>query len=376
MKILLTGGGTAGHVNPALAMAETFRQHDPDTEILFAASAQPNDKAGDLVPKAGYELTGLHIRGLRRPVYHPSNLALPFLMIRSRHEARKLIRDFKPDLIIGTGGYACWPVVAEGARMGIPTAVHESNALPGKAVAKVKKQVDRIFINFPDTAKRLGMEHDPKVIRVGNPHMPGFAAVDRAAARRTLGLRDDELCILAFGGSLGAEAVNDAMVSLEADIAASRPGVVVFHGTGKRDYDRTLAALRAAGADGCPRICLMDYIYDMPVRMAAADLVISRAGAMTISELALLGKAAVLVPSPYVADNHQLKNAMALHEAGAARYVEEQELPAGALSRVVDELLTDAVTRRRMGEAVKAGFACPDANEIMYREMLKLCQSK
>ena len=376
MRVLFTGGGTAGHVNPALAMAETFRQHDPDAAIMFAASAQPNDKAKDLVPKAGWDLTGLHIKGLRRPVYHPANLALPFLMIRSKREARRLIEAFKPDLIVGTGGYACWPVVSEGARMGIPTAVHESNALPGKAIVKVKKQVDRIFINFPDTARRLGMENDPKVIRVGNPSMPGFAAADRAAARRALGLRDDELCVLAFGGSLGAEAVNDAMVTLEADAARNDPRTVIFHGTGKREYERTLTALRATGADACPRIHLMDYIYDMPLRMAAADLVISRAGAMTISELALLGKAAVLIPSPYVADKHQLKNAVSLAEAGAAAYVEEKDLPAGALSRTVRDLLTDPDARRRMGDAIRTGFACPDANEIMYREMLKLCQNK
>lgn len=374
MHILLTGGGTAGHVNPALALAETFRRHDPDTSILFAASAQPNDKAGDLVPKAGYELAGLHIRGLRRPVCHPANLGLPFLMLRSRREAAALIRQFQPDLIIGTGGFACWPVVAEGARRGIPTAVHESNALPGKAIVKVKNSVDRIFINFPDTARRLGMEGNDKVIRVGNPHMPGFATADREDARRRLGISDDELCVLAFGGSLGAEALNDAMVTLEAQIAADHPHVVVFHGTGKRDCERTTAALQKTGADRCPRIHVMDYMYDMPLRMAAADLVIARAGAMTISELALLGKAAILVPSPYVADNHQLKNAVSLANEGAAQYVEEKDLPGGALSTAVFRLLDDADTRRTLGVRIRERFACPDANEVMYREMMKLCR--
>lgn len=374
MRILLTGGGTAGHVNPALALAETFRQHDPDAGILFAASAQPNDKAGDLVPKAGYELAGLHIRGLRRPVYHPANLGLPFLMLRSRREAAALIKEFKPDLIIGTGGYACWPVVAEGARRGVPTAVHESNAQPGKAIIKVKNSVDRIFINFPDTARRLGMEGNDKVIRVGNPHMPGFAAADRADARRRLGIADDELCVLAFGGSLGAQHVNTALAALEREIADKHPKVTVFHGTGKGDYERVTQLLRETGVDACPRIRVTDYIYDMPLRMAAADLVISRAGAMTISELALLGKAAILVPSPYVPDDHQLKNARSLAENGAARYVEEKYLADGALTEAVLALLADADARRALGESIRERFACPDANEVMYREMMKLCQ--
>ena len=165
MKLLLTGGGTAGHVNPALAIAAAWKQQDPTAEILFAASGIPTDKAADLIPRAGYELRKINIRGLRRPVYSPSNLVLPFIMLRSRKEAKALIKEFKPDLIIGTGGYACWPVVSVGASMGIPTAVHESNAIPGKAIESVKKKVDLIMVNFPETIHRLGMtENDRRVL--------------------------------------------------------------------------------------------------------------------------------------------------------------------------------------------------------------------
>lgn len=155
MRILLTGGGTAGHVNPALAVADALRARDSETQFLFAASDMPRDKANDLIPRAGYELRHIHIRGMRSPIVHPANLALPFIMSRARRQARALIRAFSPDLIIGTGGFACWPVVAEGAALGIPTAVHESNALPGKAIMQVRHRVDRIFINFPETADRV-----------------------------------------------------------------------------------------------------------------------------------------------------------------------------------------------------------------------------
>ena len=362
MGILLTGGGTAGHVNPALAVAAALRARDPETQFLFAASDMPRDKANDLIPRAGYELRHIHIRGVRSPIVHPANLALPF----------------SPDLIIGTGGFACWPVVAEGAALGIPTAVHESNALPGKAIMQVRHRVDRIFINFPETADRLnltGRERD-RIIRVGNPILPGFGAVSRADARKQLGLAPDEVSVLAFGGSLGAERLNDALVALAERVARDLPHVTLTFAAGKRDYDRTAANLKGSAAAGCPRISLLDYIYDMPVRMAAADLVVSRAGAMTVSELSLLGKAAVLVPSPYVADNHQLRNAQALVRAGAGVCVEEDGLPGGALERAVLPLLAQSAERAAMGQRLQEGFACPDANERLCVELLRLARGQ
>lgn len=373
MKILLTGGGTGGHVNPALAIASTFQAKHPDAEIYFAASALPSDKATDLVPRAGYKLYTVHIRGVRRPVFHPINLRLPFVMIRSRVEAKKIIEEVRPDLIVGTGGYACWPLVSAGIAMGIPTAVHESNALPGKAIKKVKAKAGRVLINFPETAARLGLkEGDGRAVRVGNPHMAGFATVDRAAARAKLGLADNDIYILSFGGSLGAEYVNDAVVKLCKETILSRAHVRVLHAAGKRDYHRTVDNLENSGAGNCDRIKLVDYIYDMPVQMAAADLVISRAGAMSISELALMGKAAILVPSPYVAEQHQLKNAMALVKEDAGVCVEEKTLTDGALTRAVETLLADPARCAAMGKNIRVKFACPEANEAIYRELMAL----
>ena len=365
MRILMTGGGTAGHVNPALAIAETIKEQQPDAEIAFVASALPRDKANDLVPRAGYPLHTVHIQGLTRPVWSPSNLKLPILMVKSKGEAGKIIDAFKPDLIVGTGGFACWPLCAMGVKRGIPTAIHESNALPGKAVMKLKDKADLVMVNFNETIDRLGMKEGSHVVRVGNPMMPGFSTVSREEARRTLGLAPDELYVLSFGGSLGAEYVNDAVVKLAAELTEN-PRVKLIHAAGKRDYDRILADWNATAAGKCERMTLTDYIYDMPVRMAAADLVISRAGAMSVSELALLGKAAILIPSPYVAEQHQLKNAMALVHEGAGACVEEHTLPEGALSKRVKALLEDPVTRLEMGEKIREKFACPDANERIY----------
>ena len=375
MRILMTGGGTAGHVNPALAIAATIREKHPDAEILFVASAQPRDKATDLVPRAGYELQKVHIRGLARPLWSPSNISVPFLMLRSKGEARKIIENFRPDLIVGTGGYACWPLCSMGKKMGIPTTLHESNALPGIAVKQLRDQVDLILVNFQDTVRRLESrgKHNA-ILRVGNPMMPGFATVSREEARRALGLDPNCLYVLSFGGSLGAEYVNDAVVKL-ASALTDDADVRLIHAAGKRDYDRIRADWDAAVAGFCNRMKLVDYIYDMPIQMAAADLVISRAGAMSISELALMGKAAVLIPSPHVAEQHQLKNAMALVDEGAGVCVEEATLLDGTLTRTVKMLLKDVEGRARMGKLIRERFACPDANEVIYANLMELIQS-
>lgn len=374
MRILMTGGGTAGHVNPALAIAATLKEKHPDAEILFAASTQPRDKAADLVPRAGYAFRTIHIRGLARPYWSPSNLQLPFLMIKSRREAAALIRDFKPDLIVGTGGFACWPLCSMGKKLGIPTVLHESNAIPGKAIKQLKNSVDLILVNFEDTIRRLDEEgkHSPAV-RVGNPMMAGFATVSRREARRALGLSPNELYVLSFGGSLGAEYVNDAVVKLAAELTED-PRVRLLHAAGKRDYDRIRTDWDATTAGKRGRMTLTDYIYDMPVQMAAADLVISRAGAMSISELALTGKAVVFIPSPYVAENHQYKNAMALVEKSAAVCVEEKTLAEGALTEQVKSLLGDPAKRADMERRIR-DFACPDANEQIYTRLVSLLRS-
>jgi UDP-N-acetylglucosamine--N-acetylmuramyl-(pentapeptide) pyrophosphoryl-undecaprenol N-acetylglucosamine transferase len=365
MRILFTGGGTAGHVNPALAIAAAMKDRHPDAEIAFVASDGIRDKANDLVPRAGYPLHTVHIRGMVRPIFMPANLKLPYYMIRAKKEAAQIVREFRPDLIVGTGGYACWPLCRVGIAQGIPTVIHESNAIPGKAIMKLAKGADRVLVNFEATADMMRKHtHPDQVVRVGNPMMPGFARYSRAAARSELGLSDNDLYILSFGGSLGAEYVNDAVVNLAVSLAADgSEHVKLLHAAGKRDYARIRDAWDAVPAEVQKSIQLTEYIYDMPRQMAAADLVISRAGAMSISELSLLGKAAIFIPSPYVAAQHQLKNAMALVREGAARCVEEHTLTTGALEREVRGLMADSEARDRMEVAIREKFAMPDANE-------------
>ena len=366
----MTGGGTAGHINPALAIAETIRKNDPTAEIEFVGVR--NGKEVDLVPREGYRLHFVRAMGLRRSL-SPENIKALYLAWHAPRakDTLAILDEFKPDIVIGTGGYASWPIMKAAINRGIPTAVHESNALPGKTVRQLQKSVDRIWVNFPQTAQRLKAKE--KILHVGNPLRGGFGAVSRERAKEQLGIDKDRLFVLSFGGSLGAETVNQAVISVMQKLIAQHSRVLHMHATGKRDYENCKKAFDDAGlkeSDGC---ILTDYIYDMPLRMAAADIVISRAGAMTLSELALMKKAAILIPSPYVADNHQYLNAKTLADVDAACLVEESTLESGALTEALCEMIENKERRLRMEQQI-AQFADATANRRIWEDILKLTQ--
>ncbi len=369
MRVLLTGGGTAGHINPALAIAEIVRRKDPQAEILFVGIR--GGKEEDLVPREGYALKYVNVMGIQRSLSLKNGKAL-WLAVTSPYAKRTtdILDEFRPDVVIGTGGYACWPIMAAAARRGIPTALHESNAKPGLAVRRLQKRVDRIWINFPQTADKLKTKKE-KILRVGNPLRGGFGTVPKAEARRKLGIPSDQHFILSFGGSLGAENLNLAMLDVMHDAVARDQSLLCVHATGKRDFETTRKRFSELGLEEHKNCVLTDYIYDMPLRMAAADVIISRAGAMTLSELSRLGKAAILVPSPYVADNHQFENAKALADAGAGILVEESTLKDGALTQALCGLLKNGEERRRMETKIK-GFADLDVDRILMEEISAL----
>lgn len=375
MNILMTGGGTAGHVNPAIAIADTIQKKYPDARIAFAASTEPSDKARELLSRTQYgEFYSIDICGMRSPAFHPGNVRTAYLMVKSQGQAKKLIRDFKPDIIIGTGGYASWPLLATGAGMGVPTLVHESNALPGKALMQVRGKVDRILVNFPEAAERFGLPDKTRV--VGNPLLGGFTTCDAKEARRAIGVDGSyRYMVLAVGGSRGAMMVNRYVFEMIESMAKARPDVLFVTATGKDYYAEYKEKYAKAGLDTLPNVRVSEYIYDMPVQMAAADIVISRAGAMTVSELALMHKAAVLIPSPNVANDHQYKNAKALGDAGAAVYARESEFASGGLQSRVESLLRDE--KALISLRVNIGkFASPDANGQILAEIEQLLAGK
>ena len=351
MRVIVTGGGTSGHVNPALAIANTIKKNIPDSEIIFVGTG----------------------RGIENKLsLSLSNIKSLYLALTSPLKARRLIREFKPDVVVGTGGYVCWPVMKAAADMKIPTVLHESNSIPGVAIKMLAKYVDLIFVNFEATIDKFPEKYRGKTQRVGNPLRPEFLKLDCEKAREQLGITGKyEKFILSCGGSMGAEKVNEAALKLMKEYTSLHPEVLHLHATGSIEYETALAEFRRLGLDKCENLKLVEYIYDMPLQMAAADALICRAGAMTLSELAILGKAAVLIPSPNVTDNHQFFNAKALVDKNAAVMIEEKDLNNKIFCSTINNLLENNAKRSEMsGMSKKMGIK--NSNELIYNEIKKL----
>lgn len=373
MRILLTGGGTAGHINPALAIAETVRQNDPTAVLAFVGTERGIES--DLIPREGYPLYYVRSRGFYRPIYHPKNIGVAWTALYSPYAKQtvNILKEFRPDLVIGTGGYACWPIASAAIRMGIPCALHESNALPGLAIRRLHGKADRVWLHFEDTAKRLSEKDTVRC--VGNPLRSAFGTVSKENARAQLGIPPTDFRILSYGGSIGAEKVNASILELMRDFSARHSGVSHLHATGKREIEHFRKQMREMRLEDASNCCAEDYIYDMPLQLAAADLVICRAGAMTISELACMKKAAILIPSPNVAENHQYLNAKVLADAGAAVLIEERELVEGTLSQTVDRLWRDRNGLSSLEHKIGA-FGNTNANQMIWEDILKLVRKE
>ncbi|MBQ4091147.1 MAG: UDP-N-acetylglucosamine--N-acetylmuramyl-(pentapeptide) pyrophosphoryl-undecaprenol N-acetylglucosamine transferase [Clostridia bacterium] len=368
MRVLMTGGGTGGHVNPAIAIANTIKSKEPDAQIEFVASTRPNDKACDLVPRAGYKLHKLDICASYGPL-DPRNLKTLYCLIKSSAQAKRLIREYKPDVIIGTGGFASFPLLYAGAKLGVPTAVHESNAKPGRAVLKLCRKVDVVLTNFD--AAESALSGSRRVVRVGNPTLFGGDKKQTSAPELKKG--GFARRVLCFGGSGGAKRINEEMCRILPTLAGEYPDTLFTHASGMRDYGFCKQSYENSGLDSAPNVELVEYIYDMNRRMAEADLLICRAGAMTVSEVALMGKAAIFVPFPYAAANHQYENAKAIADADACELVLEDTFAKDGLADAVRRLLSDGATRQRYAQNIKS-FAEKEANENIYREIKALLE--
>lgn len=371
MRVLMTGGGTGGHVNPAIAIADTIKEHIPSAEIAFVGTKRGIENK--LVPAAGYKLYHVDVRGFRRSL-SLANIRAAFLAAVSPIVAIKLVKEFKPDVVIGTGGYVSWPLLVAASKLGVPSAVHESNAVPGLAVRRLVPYVDKIFVNFAVTGETLGAPE--KTMHVGSPLRTDFGTVTRREAREKLGLPDScRQYVVSFGGSLGAERVNSAVLDLMRDYLSKHPDIYCTHACGASGYEETRRQFEEAGLDKAANLELVEYIYDMPLRMAAADMVISRSGAITLSELAAAQKAAVLIPSPNVTDNQQYKNAKVFADAGGAVLIEEKDLTPERICSEVSAVLENPARMHRLEKNISA-FAVPDSNERIYREIISLADGK
>ena len=358
MKAVITCGGTGGHIVPALAIADIIKENAPRAEILFVGGTHGME--GELVGNAGYEIRLLEVRGFSRKLT-PTNLKVLFQTGKAVKRAQKILTDFSPDIVIGTGGYACYPTLRAALEMGIPAAVHESNAAPGLAVRMLARRLDRVWLNFESGGDRLASA--ARVLTVGNPLPRGYALpVPISLPTGT------HRFLLSFGGSLGATAINRAVLALMEE-ERGKCEIFHLHATGKKEYEAMYAGFCERNLQQSPHLSLVPFITPMPRYMAAADLVICRAGAMSISELAALGKPCVLVPSPNVTGNHQYENAKALAEKGAAVLLEEKNL--AALSALVPALLADKERLLQMSAAIRA-FHRSDANAKIWKDILTL----
>lgn len=372
MKFLFTCGGTAGHINPGLAVAGRLSELMPDAEILFVG-AQGNMET-ELVPREGYPIETVRIDGFQRslqPKMLLRNMKTAVYLVESLHKARQIVRDFKPDVAVGTGGYVCYPVLKTASDMGVPTAVHESNAVPGLTTKLLEKSVDRIMVGFEEC--RNFYRHPDKVEVTGTPVRVDFRGADKGRARRQLGLPLDEPLVLAAFGSLGAEHMNRMMLGF-IEHMGPRPPFRLVYATGKKYYEPIRAALEEKGLLS-DRVDVREYIYDMPKMLTASDIMICRSGASTISELTYLGKPAVIIPSPNVVNHHQEKNAKVLADAGAAAMLLEGQFDADRLYCTVAGLLNDPERMGRMFLASRE-LGVDDATDRIVSIVLGLAENR
>ncbi|MGN0635103.1 MAG: undecaprenyldiphospho-muramoylpentapeptide beta-N-acetylglucosaminyltransferase [Acutalibacteraceae bacterium] len=359
-RILFATGGTGGHINPALAVAGYIRKQAPDTQILFVGTAEKME--AKLVPAAGFDFRTIDISGFQRSLTLQNikrNLGTLSKLLRASSQAKKILLDFKPDVVVGFGGYVSGPVLRMAAKLGIPTAIHEQNAYPGVTNKALAKKADAVMLTV-QAAEQYLKPKNPCIL-TGLPVRGEIVEADRDFARAEMQL-DERPMILSMGGSLGARAINEAVVELIANKAAD--GDCYFHHAygqyGKWVPDK----LREKGVDFAhmPNITVREYIDDMDRCLAAADLVICRAGASSLSEFEAVGRASILIPSPNVAENHQYHNAMALVNNDAAVIIEEKDLTGERLTQEVNRLLANRDRLRILGENAKK-MAIPDTVE-------------
>ena len=363
MKILFAGGGTAGHINPALAVAGTIREKEPGAQILYVGAKGGMEER--LVPQCGYTFRSITIAGFQRKLNWKNlkrNVQNVAHLFTSTQEAKRIIQEFKPDVCMGTGGYVSGPVIREAMKLGIPSVIHEQNAYPGVTNKALSKRAAKTMLAVMEAQKYLPAS--AACVLTGNPVRPEVIRAKKLEARAALGL-DSRPLILSFGGSLGARRVNEVVADLCAWEQHEHKPVLHLHATGSRGVklfeDLEAKNHFAPGAN----LVVKEYIDNMPLCLAAADLVICRAGAITLSELQVQGKASILIPSPNVAENHQYHNAMALVNQNAASILEEKDLSGETLTGRVEELFRDPKTITELGGNAKK-MAILDANERIY----------
>ena len=365
LRVIVSGGGTGGHIFPAVSIANAIKALQPEAKILFVGALGRMEM--QRVPAAGYEIKGLPIRGFFRPLWKPANIGVAIDYLKSKWQAKKLLKEFRPDVAVGVGGYASAAALGAANSLGIPTLLQEQNSYAGLANKNLARKAEKICVAYEGMERFFPAE---KIILTGNPVRQNLldTTISREEAIKNFGLDPKKKTILLVGGSLGARTINESMLQ-HLDLIKSSTDVQFIWQTGKI-YSAEIA--KKLEGQVFPNLKVTDFITDMGAAYKAADLVISRAGASSISEFCLIGKPVILVPSPNVAEDHQTKNALALSTRDAAIYVKDAEAPATLLKLAIDTVKDEAKLKSLSENVLK--LALPDSAEIIAKEVIKLSE--
>lgn len=369
MKVMIAAAGTAGHINPGIAIANKIKQEEKDSQIVFIGTTRGLEN--DLVPRAGYELKIIEAYGLSKKLTI-QNIKKMYKTLKGYGQAKKIIQEFSPDVVIGTGGYICGATISAAHRLKIPTMLHESNSYPGKAVKMLAKKTDTILVSFQDAIPRI--KNAKNIVYTGTPvkiKKREYGINEKSKVIRKMGLNETKPIILVSGGSQGAQKINEAII----DIIQNKrnKNYQVVWATGPKQFDIIKKKLEDNQfcINQIEGIKIMPYIYHMEEVMNVIDVALGRAGAMTVTEIANLGKPSILVPLPNVSHNHQLYNAKVLEKIGAAKIILNDELTGEKLNQVIEGIILDKAKLQKMGEnALKV--SAQNVEDKIYEEIKKI----
>ena len=366
MRAIIAAAGTGGHINPGIAIANKIKEKENNSEIIFIGTNRGLEN--DLVPRAGYELKTINAHGLERKL-SIQNFKNLYETYKSIGEAKKIIQNFKPDVLIGTGGYICVPTVIAAKKLGISVVLHESNAFPGIAVKLFKKKANKILVGFKDAKERLGNREN--VIVTGNPiklKKQNYTEIQKEKIKQELGLKIDNPVVLVFGGSQGAQSINRSLI--EIIVNKKNKNYQIMWAAGPEQYDKIKSKLNEVNIniDKIENAKIVPYIYNMEEVMNTADLVVCRSGAMTITEISVVGKPAIFIPFPFATENHQEYNARVLEKVGAAKIILDKDLNSEILGNTINRMVKDKEKLKQMGENARK-VAIPDVENRIYDEI-------
>ena len=373
MRAIIAAAGTGGHINPGIAIANKIKEKEKDSEIIFVGTNRGLEN--DLVPRAGYELKTINAHGLERKL-SLENFKNLFETYKSIGEAKKIMQIFKPDVLIGTGGYICVPTVIAARKLGIPIVLHESNAFPGIAVKLFKKKANKILVGFKDAKERL--DNRENVVVTGNPiklKKQNYTEAQKTKIKQELGLKLDKPVVLVFGGSQGAQSINRSFI--EIIVNKKNKNYQIMWAAGPEQYDKIKNKLNEVNIDidKIENAKIVPYIYNMEEVMNTADLVVCRSGAMTITEISVVGKPAIFIPFPFATENHQEYNARVLEKVGAAKIILDKDLNSEILGNTINRMVKDKDGLKQMGENASK-VAMPEVENRIYEEIRSVKKKK